>query len=443
MSRVQSVRDDVLSLRPRRQRDQRVQSVEPYRAGTDGPFDFDRANRLLSRVGCGASSRGIEAAVEQGLEATLDQLFEENENPESSAQAASLLRGGDLTAAQAWWLSELCSGFAMARERMALFWHGHFATSVRKPLPLALAVRQAELFRGRSMGRFDGLLLDVVRDPAMIIWLDASQSIVGNANENLAREVLELFTLGHGQYEQQDVRELARALTGWDVDIDRAVFRDSLHDHRPARILGTAGIVGYEQALRTITAQPSCAHFIVGKIWRHIFGQAPDSETWTRIASEFERDGLHVGRCLRRLVSSRAFLQPARLPERIASPVELLVVFARRLEAAPDWRRWASAAASMGQSLLAPPSVAGWPSGTNWLASTWCLRRAEMSTMILSGVERLRIPSCTWAVDLVTRVFCNDDRQREVVRRVAARQSALPPARLLAALLALPEAQTL
>jgi uncharacterized protein (DUF1800 family) len=424
-----------------------MEALSPFRPGVHGPFDFQRANRLFSRLGFGAPRDEVEAAVEHGLDALVARLFEQRDAPGSDERAANGLRSGAVADARAWWLGELHSGASMARERMALFWHGHFATSVRKPLPLALLVRQIELFRRRGLGRFDELLLDVARDPAMLLWLDANQSTVADPNENLAREILELFALGHGAYSQRDIRELARALTGWDVDIDRAVFRDARHDAGPKSVLGSAALHSAEEALRVVGASPLCARFVAGRIWSHFFGAPPNPDELEHLARGFLSDDLHLGRLVERIVRSRAFLEPQTLAPRIAAPVELVTVFARRLGVAPDPKRWASVAEEMGQALLAPPSVAGWPQGRSWFASSWCLRRAELAARLLHGAHESNapsnIPSNAAGVDLVRQLFCVDDSQRDVVQKAASRLSGAAPTRSLATLLSLPETQTL
>jgi len=395
--------------------------LAPFSPSHDAPFDFARANRLLSRVGFGASYAQVQRAVKLGLEATVDELFSLADAPGSDARASEHLRGGQLAGARAWWLDELQRGVGAGRERLALFWHGHFATSIRKPLPLALMVRQIEWLRRHGMECFDVILREMATDPALILWLDAHQNVAQAPNENLAREILELFALGYGHYDQSDVRALSRALTGWQVDIDTAVLRPELHDHGRVRLLGRDDIADWRAAIDAVAASPQCARWIAGRLWEHYFGTVLRGQALDELAAEFAADGLHIGRLAQRIAGSRALLAPIELEPRVAAPVELAVVFARRLGTVAQPHRVGELAARMGQGLFAPPSVAGWPKGPAWLGSAWCLRRMELAAELLSDTSPSDEFRGADGFEQLLALFCTTVEQRAEVRASVAR----------------------
>lgn len=263
---------------------------------------------------------------------------------------------------------------------MTLFWHGHFATSIAKVGDARLMYAQNALFRSESLGSFGTLLHAVTRDPAMLIWLDGARNRRGAPNENYAREVMELFTLGVGQYTQDDVVDAARAFTGPGVDRESGqfVYRPRLHDNGEKTVLGRTGNLDANGAVDAILAQPRTARFIVGKLWREFVSPTPDGAEVATIADRFRASHYDIKVALRSLLLSDAFWAPANRGTLVKSPVELVVGTLRALDLEPrNPRAEAGATARMGEVLFAPPNVRGWPGGDAWITSSTLLARKE------------------------------------------------------------------
>ena len=191
-----------------------------------------------------------------------------------------------------WWLNRMAKGPRPFQEKMVLFWHGHFATSFEKVRNAYYMWRQNELFRRLATGNWLELLTLAGKDPAMLIWLDQAQSRKEHPNENFAREVMELFSLGEGHYAEQDVTEGARALTGWSLDrpTRNIVYRPVFHDNGDKTFLGRTGNLNGDDVMAQIVAQPQAARFITAKLWNYFAGQPPpDAERRARRRSSRER----------------------------------------------------------------------------------------------------------------------------------------------------------
>ncbi|HTJ97753.1 MAG TPA: DUF1800 domain-containing protein, partial [Rhodocyclaceae bacterium] len=197
---------------------------------------------------------------------------------------------------RAWWVDNLLQTPDPAtelRERMVLFWHNHFVSSVSKVKSAAVMQRQNQLFRERGLGSFADLLHAVAKDPAMVVYLDSASNRKGSPNENFAREVMELFTLGEGHYSEQDIKEAARAYTGWSVDPETGLFkwRPMAHDFGEKNVLGQSGNFDGDAVLDILLSQPQCAEFIVEKLWREFISPQPDSREVKRIARAWYNAG--------------------------------------------------------------------------------------------------------------------------------------------------------
>ena len=176
-----------------------------------------------------------------------------------------------------WWLNRMAKGPRPFQEKMVLFWHGHFATSFEKVRNAYYMWRQNELFRRLATGNWLELLTMAGKDPAMLIWLDQAQSRREHPNENFAREVMELFSLGEGHYTEKDVTEGARALTGWSLDRlnEEFIYRPFFHDNGIKTFLGRTGNLNGDDVMAQIVAQPQAARFITAKLWNYFAGQPP------------------------------------------------------------------------------------------------------------------------------------------------------------------------
>jgi len=289
---------------------------------------------------------------------------------------------------QHWWLRRMAGGERPLQEKLTLFWHGHFATSVQKVREPYLMWRQNDLFRRLGTGRWRDLLAEVTRDPAMLIWLDQAQSKPRQPNENYARELMELFTLGEGHYTEQDVTEAARALTGLALDREQfePVQRPRLRDPRHKTVLGRTGNLDVDDVLDAIVAHPQCPRFITGKLWRFFAGTEPEPELAGALATEFSRRQQQIGPFLGVMLLAEEFYAPAVVRQQIKSPVQLLVQTCRQLERPlPAPAVCAAAQRQLGQELFNPPNVKGWDGGIAWINTNTLLARHELATLLVTG----------------------------------------------------------
>ncbi len=354
------------------------------------PFDRRKAAHLLRRAGFGAAPEDVTEAVEKGLEATVDGLFDEAEDQESEfrktfeAVSSSLVDFGEPEQARAWWLYRMARTRTPLREKLTLFWHGHFATSVAKVEDTNLMLRQVETLRRLAWGSVRELVLAIARDPAMLVWLDGESSTKEHANENFARELMELFTLGIGNYTEADVQAAARAFTGWHRDGAEFVFHPDDHDTGPKRFLGKTGKFDGNDVIAIILQQPAAPRFLAGKLLRFFATPEPGEDVLAEAADALNRTQLDVKWFLRDLFLSRYFYSTDCLRKRISSPAELVVGTVRTLR--PRWPSGAMAEQlePMGQSLLAPPDVKGWDGEKAWINETTFAARTEFARTVSS-----------------------------------------------------------
>jgi uncharacterized protein (DUF1800 family) len=286
-----------------------------------------------------------------------------------------------------WWLREMATTGSPLTERMTLFWHNHFVSAQPKVRWAQLMYRQNVLLRRNAVGRFDVLLHAVARDPAMLVYLDTAQNRRGAPNENFAREVMELFTLGEGRYSEADIKEAARAFTGWSFDpaTSEFVFRRLLHDGGQKTVLGRTGALDGDAVLDILLAQPSTAGFIVSKLWREFVSPTPDPARVRAIAEQFRSSGWRIDVALRALLMQPEVVQRDEDNALVKSPVELVVGLLRQSGGelgAPGAA--AVALAGMGQNLFSPPNVRGWPGGDAWINTATLLARKQFIERALS-----------------------------------------------------------
>jgi uncharacterized protein (DUF1800 family) len=289
-----------------------------------------------------------------------------------------------------WWLNEMVSTPAPLVERMTLFWHNHFTSGRQKVRFPQLMYRQNALLREHALGNFATLLHAASKDPAMIIYLDAASNRRGRPNENFAREVMELFTLGEGHYSETDIREAARAFTGWSLDGQREfIMRRGLHDGGEKTVLGRSGRFEGDDVLDILLAQRRTAEFIVEKLWREFVSPEPQPSEVARIAAVFRDSGYEVRTALRELLLSPAFWAPGNRASLIKSPAEYVAGMLRQF-AVPvaNGMPYAAAMVGMGQTLFDPPNVKGWPGGESWINAATLLTRKQFAERLLRVDER-------------------------------------------------------
>jgi len=285
----------------------------------------------------------------------------------------------------AWWADRMVSTDRPLQEKMALFWHGHFATGADKVRDYRKMLVQLELFHQKGTGNFRELLIAVAQDPAMLVFLDAGQNVKGAPNENFGREVMELFTMGVGNYSEHDIREAARAFTGWTNDDLRFKLDEAKHDTGEKEFLGRRGNFDGVDILNIILDQKVTANFIAGKIYRYFARDDLSPVLQERLGAVLRENDYELRPLLRTIFLSRDFYSEPSVGTRIKGPVDLIVSLCRelglkRLPGVPDFN---SSCGELGQVLLNPPTVAGWAQGRSWITPGMLLARGNLARQML------------------------------------------------------------
>jgi len=291
-----------------------------------------------------------------------------------------------------WWLNRMRYTSAPLLEKATLFWHGHFATSNQKVNDPYLMWYQNDTLRRHALGKFPDLLKAMSRDPAMIRWLDLGQSRKDHPNENFAREVMELFSLGEGHYSEKDIQESSRAFTGYRVKAETGafLFQERDFDPAPKTFFGKTGPFTGDDIIDMIVAQPECARFIGKKIWNFFVAPEPSDETISAVADLLLSNGYDIGATLRRIFSSTAFYSSRVIHHQIKGPVQWMMQTTRMLEIPlPEQRVLENSLSMLGQVLFAPPNVKGWDGGRSWISASSLLYRYNLAAYLLSGKARI------------------------------------------------------
>ena len=280
-----------------------------------------------------------------------------------------------------WWAERMLDTNRPLEEKMALFWHGHFATAENKVRDYRKMLLQVETFERHAAGNFRDLVVAVAQDPAMLYYLDAGVNVKGAANENFAREVMELFTMGVGNYSEMDVREAARAFTGWNFENLDFVVHPALHDDEEKTFLGRKGNFDGVDVLDIILEQPVTAEYIAAKVYRFFVREDPSPELQAKLGAVFRDSGYELRPLLTTMFLSRDFYSAASYGAHIKGPVEHVVTLLKHLGAEdvpgiPDFNRTTIA---LGQHLLNPPSVAGWAQGKSWITPALIQERGNVA----------------------------------------------------------------
>lgn len=288
--------------------------------------------------------------------------------------------------AKAWWYREMLATPSPFTERMVLFWHNHFTSSVQKVRYVPALLRQNELFRREAAGNFGRLLHQVARDPAMLLYLDGAASRADSPNENFARELLELFTVGEGHYRESDIREAARAFTGWSLDHKTGRYRayPALHDSGEKTFLGRSGPFDGDDVIAAVLDHPRTAERLVGKLWREFVSPDPDPAEVLRLAALLRANDYEMKPLLRALFATAAFRDPVNRGTLFKSPVEMTIGTLRFLRIpVDDTQRLVRAGRLLGQDVFDPPNVKGWAGGESWITSyTLMLREQALQRVI-------------------------------------------------------------
>jgi uncharacterized protein (DUF1800 family) len=391
----------------------------PYEPSDEAPWNRERVVHLHRRAGFAATWDEIERDLKDGPQPSVDRLLSGrtgHEPPSKTATVATLqaaiapgsaghsrvedfeamartigdaaVASGNPNRLKAWWIYRMLFSPDPLGERLTLMWHNHFATSNRKVQNLLLMREQNNLIRAHCRAPFGELLQAVVKHPAMLVWLDADANRKGHPNENLARELLELFTLGLGHYTEVDVQSAARALTGWAVVGGQVGFREARHDAEEKLFLGRRGALNGDQLLQALLEHEATAERIAGRICSLFFGErAVDKSQIKALGAGLMANGLRIDWAVEIVLRSQLFFADANLRSRVAGPVEWSIGAVRALECAdpaPSTLLLAEWVTRMGQDLFYPPNVGGWKEGRSWIGSG-VLGRANFAAALVEG----------------------------------------------------------
>ncbi|PYS24231.1 MAG: DUF1800 domain-containing protein [Acidobacteria bacterium] len=284
-----------------------------------------------------------------------------------------------------WWANRMVRTNRPLEEKMALFWHGHFAVNEAKVRDYRKLLKELQIFQAQGTGNFRDLMIAVAKDPAMLTFLDAGVNVKGAPNENFAREIMELFTMGVGNYTEKDIREAARAFTGWNyVDLD-FVVNAAQHDGGPKTFLGRTGNFDGVDVIKTIMDQPVTAKFIAGKIYRFLVREDLSPELQEKLGAVLRNSNYEIVPLLDTIFLSKDFYSPASVGTQIKGPVLLAISTYRRfgLTEVPGVPDFNSATNALGQLLFRPPTVAGWAQGRSWVTPGLLLERGNFARDIL------------------------------------------------------------
>jgi uncharacterized protein (DUF1800 family) len=344
--------------------------------------------------------------------------------------------------AQGWWFRRMLKTKAPLREKMTLFWHDHFATSIQKVKQPVLMVNQNELFREQAFGSFQQLTQSILKDPAMLLYLDTESSKKGHPNENFAREVMELFTLGEGNYTEDDIREAARAFTGYQLNrVNGKVTHNRRQwDETPKTIFGKTGPFTGADVINLIFGKPETARFMARKLWEFFVYDNPSESAISVLSESFRKSGYQIAPLLRGIFLSQEFYAEASIRSQIKSPVQFLIALLKQLEIAePPAGFPITAELQLGQVLFMPPNVAGWDWGQAWINTNTLFTRYNLAGFLTKGaeeggasmeMERVKTPGMAPAPKRAGRGWKGPDYEK-----IAPRPLRENPAELVAALI--------
>lgn len=352
-------------------------------------WNEESAAHLYRRAAFGASSAEVRRAVADGMDATVASLVDYESISNAALDARLGAANFDLTTLAGisrWWITRLLYTARPLEERMTLFWHDHFATSIRKVKDATLMLNQNALFRSSALGDFVDLTIAVSKDPAMLIWLDNATSRKDHPNENYGRELLELFTLGNGNYTEDDVQSSAKAFTGWSLNRTtmQFTFVDRNHDHTQKAFLGRTGDWNGDDIVRIACSQVAHAQLIATKLFAWFAHDDPEQGVVDRFAQIYLDAGNGIKPLVRAILTSDEMYSDKARWAKVKSPVDHAVTALRLLgvDNSSVPRATQSALSLEGETLFAPPDVSGWDQGLAWISSNALLTRMNFANSV-------------------------------------------------------------
>jgi len=442
--------------------------LEQYEPTSETAWNASRVVHLHRRAGFAATWNEIQRDLSDGPAAAVTRLLHNSPTGQqtdagevtsdfeqmSSVICDAAVGSGNINRLKAWWLYRMLFTPDPLGERLTLMWHNHFATSNVKVADVSLMRRQNELFRKFARAPFGDLLHRAANDPALLIWLDADANRKEHPNENLAREIMELFSLGVGNYTEDDVQQAARALTGWSVNKGKFRNYDQYHDDGEKTIFGQRGNWTGEGFVRMLAEHPATSRRIAFRICEQFLGETLSSpDIVDELASGLRERTLDVGWAVETVVRSKTFFSAGNIRNRVLSPIEFVVGAVRSLEIMdppPSTLLLAEATANLGQDIFNPPNVFGWPGGRAWLTNRALIGRANFALALVNG--ELHTPSKPFdaAALAASNGFTEAGEIGSFFAQLLLGQEELPnelrqyletPNRLVTAILASPEAQ--
>lgn len=366
----------------------------------------DRVQLLLWRAGFGATPAQVDAATALGYAQVVENVLTFPAAPPSPTippwpaqlppnatadqriaynNAVNDANNQGLTIITNWWAHLLAASAAPLQENLALFWHNHFATSNDKVRRPAFMLQQNQIFRAQGAGKFSDLFVAVALDPAMIFWLDSQTNIKGHPNENFGRESMELFSIGIGNYTETDVREAARACTGWTLSYDGVVaFDPTRFDNTNKTILHQTSNFKMDDFVRLLAAQPATATHICTKLFAWFCGDTPSSSDLAPMIAAWNQTDGEIKGVLRALFLSDAFIIGPATMTHMKNPPSWAVGILRGLGVTAGDSVLANALASQGMTIFRPPNVGGWPTGTAWISPDDQLLRYNLAGQFIA-----------------------------------------------------------
>jgi uncharacterized protein (DUF1800 family) len=386
----------------------------PWKPTDRDPFNAKWAAHLYRRAGFGCTPDELKNAVTDGLDKTFEKMLAPAKTPlkplppvrapaiDPNNPVPQPVFAAGAIQIRANWLNRMLSGQEPILERLTLFWHNHFATSIAKIQDGTLMERQNSLIKKHALGKFGPFLKEMSRDAAMLIWLDSNQNVKAHPNENYAREIMELFSLGVGNYKEKDVQEAARAFTGWHVSSGDGserhfAFRSAEHDYGKKTILGQTGEWDGDDVIRILMEQKACSRFLVTKLYNFLCNEnvAPPEKFIQPLCDELAKSDYDLGALVKRMLKSKHFFSAHSFKQRVKSPIDYVLGVARMFGTGSTGSVVVSPYSLMGtlelqgQQLYQPPNVKGWEGGKAWLNTATVLARHNFAYEMCNGMSQL------------------------------------------------------
>ena len=344
---------------------------------------------LLRRAGFGGTPDEINQMMSLSHAEAVEKLLNFTSSASNSFNIEQRMQEANfmphLNDLQYWWLTNMLHNPNPLQEKMTLFWHGHFTTAFSKVDFPVLLMEQNDLFRKNALGNFRDLTKAVSRNVAMVYYLDGQANHKGKPNENYARELMELFTIGIGNYTEQDVREAARAFTGWGIK-NRAFFLNpNDHDNGSKTFMGQTGNFGGDDVIDIILKRPESAHFIITKLWNYFVYPNPEQAVVDRLTKIYFDNNYELKPVMRAILTAPEFLSDKAYRALVKSPTEFVVGSLRQLNISNIGQNSGQAISHMGQALFSPPSVKGWDGGISWFNSSLYFERVNSANQLVAA----------------------------------------------------------